>query len=129
MKSKKSIFLLSILLVSLISISGCSSQSPQLVFHGKSTFVDQTKSSWSEPVSVKKGQTIEVDYTLKISKGIWSIWLTRSGETAPRYYYSAYDSDYKGSIKFTVPEAGKYVLHLKSKNITGSHDVTMRVIK
>jgi len=129
MNPKKAILLLSILLVSLISISGCFSRSQPFAFHAKSSYVDHTDSSWSEPIYAKKGQSLEAAYSLSISKGTWAIWFTRSGESNPKFHYSAYENDYTGAIEYPVKQSGKYVLHIESKEFTGSYDVTLRVNK
>jgi len=129
MDGRKCILHLIIVLAFFISISGCSNQAPAIAFHAKSSLVDQSDSEWSEPIFAKKGQALEAVYSLSITKGTWAIWFTRSNETDPRYYYSAYDNNYQGKIKYPVPETGNYVLHIKSENFTGSYDVTIRVIK
>lgn len=129
MNPTKSILLLSSLLVSSILASGCSRQSRPIAFHATSSYVDNSNSSWSEPIYAKKGQSLEAVYSLSISKGTWAIWFTRSTEADPKFHYSAYDSDYAGAIKYPVPQSGKYVLHIESKSFTGSFDVTMRLNK
>lgn len=129
MNLKKTALCMSILFVSLFSISGCSHQSQSFAFHTKSTYIDHSDSSWSEPIYVEKGQTIEATYSVTMSKGTWEIWFTRFGEIDPRYQYSATDRDRKGWIRYTVTETGKYTLHFKSTDFTGSREVTLRVVK
>ena len=119
---------LSILLGLSICFSGCSSQTKPFVFHVKSSHVDHSDSSWSDTFA-EQGQVLEAIYTVSVTEGSWAIWFTRSNETDPRYCYSEYSSDYKGRIKYPVPETGSYALHIKSENFTGSYDVSLCAIK
>ena len=129
MNPKNSVVCLCILLAFVFSISGCSNQSSSVAFRTKSSYIEQSDSSWSEPINVEKGQTMEAIYNVTISKGTWEIWFTRFGEKDPRYQYSATDRDRKGWIRYTVPETGKYTLHFKSTDFTGSREVTLRIVE
>ena len=121
--------LLFILSTSLVLVTSCSHRSHPIVFHTQSSKVDHSDSTWSEPIWAGKGQTLKASYSLSISEGTWAIWFTQAGKSEPHYLYSAYDSDYAGSIEYRVPESGKYVLQIESKNLTGSYDVTMSLKK
>ena len=125
----KTVVCLNILLAIVFSISGCSQPSSSLAFYTKSTYIDHSDSSWSEPVFLKKGQTLVATYRLTISQGTWEIWFTRLGEKEPRYQYSASDRDLSGSIRYTAPETGKYALHFKTTDFTGTREVTLRVLE
>ncbi len=120
---------MSILLTSLIFISSCKYRSYSAAFHAKSSKVNHSGSTCSEPVPVDKGQTLKASYSLSITEGTWAIWFTRSGKPEPHYQYSAYESDYEGSIEYQAHESGQYVLHIESKEFTGSYNVTMKFKK
>lgn len=129
MKSPKLLPNPGVAILLVVLTAGCSRQPSPVAFHAKSNRVDHSDSSWSEPIRVKAGQTIEVAYDLTLTEGTWALWLTREDETDPRYFYSKYDRSYKGKIKYSVSRTGKFVLRIKSEDFTGSYDVTMRVIK
>ena len=129
MQAIKRCCLLFILSTSLVLGTSCGHRSHPIAFHAQSSKVDHSDSTWSEPICVAKGQTLKASYSLSISEGTWAIWFTQYNKPEPHYLYSAYDSDYEGSIEYNVPESGEYVLHIESKSFTGSYDVTMNIKK
>jgi hypothetical protein len=104
MHTYRAYYLISILFISVLSISGCYNRSHRIAFRAQSSLVSHSDSSWSEPVYAKKGQILKASYSVTIAEGIWAIWFTRSGKSDPKYHYSAY-------------------------GFTGSYDVTMCVNK
>lgn len=74
-------------------------------------------------ISLKKGQTIYLDYQSKVKKGQLIIkLLDPEGKTA-----ADIDTDQKGSKEVKVRSSGRYILKIEGKKSDGSFDVKWKV--